>query len=92
MWNIGVISFVWDESEKISDSDKDRIEEGEIEHEESMDFESSQYSYFQQQYDSWEKPSEDSGAGTHDSEMVQVSQDISVGTQASVMVKVSSQD
>jgi hypothetical protein len=57
-----------------------------------MDFESSQYSYFQQQYDSWEKPSEDSGAGTHDSEMVQVSQDISVGTQASVMVKVSSQD
>lgn len=76
----------------MSESDKDRIEEGEIENEESMDFESSQYSDFQRQYDSWEKPTEDSDAGTQDSEMVQVSQDISVGTQDSVMVRVSSQD
>ena len=79
------------------ESDRDRAEKGESENEESMDFMSSQFSDFQEQYSSWENPSDmvqisgDTDAGTEDSEMVHVSEDTDGGTQDSVMVRVSSQ-
>ena len=75
--------------------DRDRVEGGESDNEESMDFVSSQYSEFQEQYSSWENGSDmvqisqNSDTGTQDSEMVHISQDSSVGTQDSVMVRVS---
>ena len=77
------------------ESDRDRAEKGESENEESMDFMSSQFSDFQEQYSSWENPSDmvqisgDTDVGTQDSEMVQISEDTDVGTQDSVMVRVS---
>ena len=74
--------------------DRDRVEVGESDNEESMDSVSSQYSDFQEQYSSWENESDmvqisqNRDTGTQDSEMVHISQDSSVGTQDSVMVRV----